>query len=100
MQTLRTIPIAVPKDAWAFTGPERAPMSRLMAQLEINGCPLHLEAYQVTTTRRDVPNIQMAEDPEFDDVLEHLQRAVYGDGPWQTVELFDREYILVATPYR
>lgn len=96
--------ITIPDDAWEETGsgsgtPEAEreegddPRSRLLTQLNINGCPMHLEAYAV----KPDTDIQEAADPTFADDIERLQAMQ--DARFVTTTIREREYILVATPH-
>lgn len=67
--------------------------SRLLGTIVINGCDLHLEALAVS--RDGDMQIWSTDAGE----LSALHDAVGAGGPWQTVTINGREYVLIATPY-
>jgi len=87
--------IHIPEDAWEPNNALADPRQRLLATMSINGCPMHLEAWEVSYDEEQ--GIQFLVDGADD--LDNLALAVGADGHFQTVEIGDREYVLVASPY-
>jgi hypothetical protein len=78
-------------------GSEKDPYSRILAPVLIGGIQHHMEGYAVFY---DTDEVQMCADTAFADAFEEIDFAIGGDGAWHTIELFNREYVLVVTPYR
>ena len=91
-----TFDLNIPDDDWAFSGPEGNEQSRLLACVCVNGIHHHLEAYQVKV---DEEGIQAVADSSFESNYEGMCMASEPDGRYQTVEIHEREYVLVMTPY-
>jgi hypothetical protein len=81
---------------WAEVG-DTAPRSRLLAQINILGCAMHLEAYEVELDPEtgEYAVLDLASAASVTDI----HAAVGGDGPWTTATIRGRQYVLVATPY-
>lgn len=88
----RPFSLAIPDDAWEECGSS----NRLLAQIEINGTPLHLEAWKVVEGDIGVGYEQMA--VEYDEDLAKTFTSVGADAPCRTTSIRDAEYVLVATP--
>lgn len=88
--------IKIPAHQWEECGHEENPRSRLLAGITINGCPMHLEAYEVTESD-DRHGLQ-----GFVEQFGDCENAFYEftEGAAQTVEIAGRHYVLVATPYQ
>ena len=93
----REIQITIPDDAWEPNDALEDPRSRLLCQIVINDCPMHLEAWQVSYDEASLGRLQFLVDGG--DELDAIAGAVGADGAFQTVEIGDREYVLVASPY-
>lgn len=89
----REIQITIPDDAWEPNDAFDDPRNRLLVQIVVNDCPMHLEAWEVTYSQE----LQVLVDGG--DELDAIGSAVGADGHFQTVEIGDREYVLVASPY-
>ncbi len=67
----------------------------------INGCPMHLEAYEVRFVPHDDDGIEYTEmvatNSAFEDEVE--QHQAMQDTTFQTCEIMGHTYILVATPH-
>jgi len=118
--------VTIPDDLWEESGEPGSEGSRLLCQIVVNGCVLHLEAYAIAWEQTDrhshsadldahvwqpvrvlraspdeeCNGVQMAADPEWDETIGYVQQAIYGDGAWDTVFIRGREYVLFATPSR
>lgn len=79
--------------SWKKTGPEEDPSSRLLAQIEIAGTPMHLEAYEV----HDVDGVQTTKawPEDMNTVFDRLGIECR----LMTTEINGREYILLAQPF-
>jgi hypothetical protein len=87
---------------WEDAGSDDDPKSRLLAQIAILGCPMHLEA--VAVVERPLPfnedrTEQDAADPEFSEMIADLYRITSADDGWLAVAIDDREYVLFASPH-
>lgn len=65
---------------------------RLVAEIAVNGTPMRLEAHLV------VPGADPQRSFVDDESISLIHDAVAADGPWATIEIGGREYVLVATP--
>jgi len=92
--------ITIPKEAWAPTGPEGNEKCRLLTGLTINGCFMHLEAYQVKEHqhRTRTWSYQQSADPYFEDEVDAIYRI--DEGAKATVRIGRRDYILVSYPHQ
>lgn len=83
------------------TGPEERLESRLLATVSVFGIPHHLELIEVES---DSDGVQTAVYERYagwgSNALDHLSAYDGGDGPYQEIELGDRRYIAVMTPFR
>ena len=72
--------------------------ARLLATIEINGTPFHVEGVAVV---RDVArgSIQSAFCCDWEELIERHTLAFMPDGGWQTVRLFEHEYVLLIEPH-
>lgn len=99
-------PIVIPDDAWQQTGgyiedaegkPDES--ARLLATIEINGTPMHLEAYAIKCGPRDEPEEDGVAlvDADADEAV----CSIIGDGGWPPMltTIMGREYVLIATPF-
>lgn len=89
--------ITVPPSAWQPVGGDdgQSP-GRLLATVTINGCPMHLEAWQV---RVRGSMMEPAPDSVDEETFNSLYYAVGADGHMQTVRIKRRRYVLVASPF-
>ena len=112
--TTTKIPLAtdpqvnVPSSAWRNAGDETDPRARLLATLQVDCSPvgsvlLHLEAVAVDET----PHARGKQSPadgsywtgsDFDAVAGAVGVGLE-DGPWDTLTIRGREYVLIATPF-
>lgn len=67
---------------------------RLLATIEILGCPMHLEAFEVAELDQ-----QQAADEEYRDTFDKIAEAISISSPWREVEINGRNYVLIATPH-
>ena len=74
---------------------ESKPCSRLLGELRFDGVSHHLEAIEV----EDRDGTQCAVDSAWDDMLTEYVTATGADGPFSTVEIRGRAYVLLMTPY-
>lgn len=88
--------ITIPDDAWEPNTALGDGRARLLTKLTINGVPLHLEAWALED-EEDEDGVRHA--LVDDDDLDRLVEAVGADGPFRTLEIGGRDYVLVATPY-
>lgn len=73
------------------------PRAKLLDEsFSIAGCPMHLEAFAVN---EDDDGAQTAVDFSVEDDLDAIRAGVHADGPWRTVQIDGREYVLIASPY-
>lgn len=70
--------------------------TKLLAAIEILGCPMHLEAFEVT---ENSDGVQESTDFDFENDLSTIAAGVHVDGPWTEVLIEGRRYVLIATPY-
>lgn len=84
----------IPPAAWkdVSDGPDR---SILMATVTIGGVSHHLKAIEVTRQH----TVQCAVDPVAEEELAELHASCGASGPFETVTLEDREYVLTLTPH-
>lgn len=93
--------IDVPEDAWEDSGDEEDPKARLCVQIEINGCPMHLEAYAVAygeKTETSYGEQHFADGCTFEDCEHGFYSFV--EGAARSIEIKGREYVLIATPHQ
>lgn len=82
---------------WEDSGSDDDPKSRLLAQVAILGCPMHLEAYAVHYDGD--AHMQVPDDISWDVTINDFASAAGSDGPWMTVGIDGREYVLFASPH-
>ena len=81
---------------WEDVSDEDAkPGSRLLATLSFSGVSHHLEALEV----EDRNGLQLTVDGHWDDTLGDYYEASGADGPFSTVDISGRTYVLVMTPF-
>jgi hypothetical protein len=100
--------LTIPEDVWREHGewphpgdPTTAhfqPSDRLSATLTINGTPFFAEAYALVHGEQQAAIQQQAAMQDDDDLDLHHQ-AAHGDGPFQTMTIRGREYVVVVTPH-
>jgi hypothetical protein len=86
----------IPESAFTPCSDSTDPHARCLAWVQINGMNCHVEAIAVYVDANDIQN---ATDPEWQSALEQVYEAVGGDGGWQTITMFGREYVLILTPF-
>lgn len=62
---------------------------------EAAGTMHHLEAIEVRVEN----DVQVAANPEHQEAFDDAYSAVGADGPWMTVPIKGRDYVLVLTPF-
>jgi len=77
-------------------GPDDDPTASLLATLMFGGVHHHVEAYAVTAHD---DGVQRAAHSLFDDNIDQVYDAIGGDGPWRTVDINGREYVIIVTPF-
>lgn len=93
--------LTVPEDAWEESGHEDDPKARLYAQIDISGCPMHLEAYAVEYDGRTDENWgeqRFADGCTFEDCEHGFYSFV--EGAARSIKIMGREYVLIATPHQ
>lgn len=90
--------IVIPAEGWIPNDGMADPLSRLLAHdaLVINGCSMHVEAWEVAV---DDQGLQHATAVEDDGDFDSFYEAVHADGHFNTVTIGEREYVLVISPY-
>lgn len=91
--------IEIPDHEWELSGGEDDPAARMLCQLVICGCPMHLEAVAAEVKdedgkRRDIDYCDQAPD--------WIKEAIVGSTDSyaaRTATIMDRTYILIATPH-
>lgn len=94
----KTLHLTIPESEWEPNAGLADPLTGLIGPtLVINGLSMHVEAWQVTTE----PDADFPQEPASDwiDEYESLHAAVHADGSFQTLRLFDRDYIVVISPF-
>lgn len=89
--------ITIPDAMWRATGDSMRPHDpncRLLARIEVNGTPMHLEAYAVEYDKNEGQHV-------FDEDADIAFGKLVGDDgfPLTTTTINGREYALVATPF-
>jgi hypothetical protein len=89
------------------TGPEEDPYSKILGPVEIGGVMHHVEGFRVTERR--LPSLvegeetfgeQVCDGPEeVESYYAELANAFGGDGPFGTVPLDGRDYVLFISPH-
>lgn len=93
--------VVVPEDAWEDSGDAEDPNARLCAQIQINGCPMHLEAYAVEygeKTETTYGEQHFADGCTFEDCEHGFYSFV--EGAARSIKIKGREYVLIATPHQ
>lgn len=68
--------------------------SWLKSTIVVNGVSLHVDAFEIE------PGVTMqAASGEVGATLADLHEAVAADGPWETLRIDGRDYVLIATPF-
>lgn len=86
--------VTIPASHWEETTDGVEPRSRLLANIVINGLPLHVEAWAVEL----VDGLQESL-TAFPDDLDHLDNIAGPDKPFMTTKIEGQEYVLVAYPH-
>lgn len=94
---MRTGSLNIAETAW-----REAPVSekcgqgrRLFAEVGVNGWWFHAEAWEVAD---DESQVQRATDPECEEQLGAIHAALGCDGPFQTLSIGERRYVVVIYP--
>jgi hypothetical protein len=69
--------------------------SRLLCIIRIGGQFMHLEAYEAI---EDADGTQQFRG-SYGEIADEIYHSVGSDGPWYTVEIEGRKYVLIATPH-
>ena len=77
-------------------GPEDDPESRYLGTMIVARVPHHFELLEVVTNEN---HIQVAKRTEYDDILVYHHAASAADGPYMTVELEGRQYVVLMDPF-
>ena len=64
-------------------------------RFSIEGVPFHLTAFEVITD----PTSGVQEAVINDEDLGRIHGALGNDGPWMTVDIAGRDYVIIADPY-
>ncbi len=94
--TARPAAIFIPDEAWTET--DYGHGSRLRAEIIINGCSMHLEAYAVDPTRYN-RTTQSGEVLLLDDDADRAYGLIQPDSCPTTLEIRGELYALIATPF-
>ena len=96
-----THPVTVPDDGWEAIGAPDAPggvTAVLLTTITINGVPFHATAIQVVDQLSD--NVGYAQvGVQSDTYLDHLAVVTDPDGPWMTMTIAGRPYVVYLAPY-
>ena len=87
--------ITIPAEAWRRVGPASDAAAILRTVIEINGCPMHLEAIATATPDGE----QRGATDETDATLDLLSTLTAAGDPWATARIGGRPYVLVAAPF-
>ena len=92
----RLIPVGlaleIPEHEWGEVGCGR---QRLKATVILNGLDFHLDAFEVAADKSGVQHAA----PELDQTLVAIHEALAADGPFETLSISGRNYVVVATPF-
>ncbi|SEM79165.1 hypothetical protein [Streptacidiphilus jiangxiensis] len=97
-----TLNLDVPASAWEAIGDEGQEggvWARVVTQITINGVQFHLEGWQIEEPSYGDGTAYLQAALQQDDSLAQLADAVAADGPFTTVSVNGRSYVLVASPY-
>lgn len=86
--------VDLPISDWEECGAEEDPKGRLMSTTEINGCPMHVEAFAVYINRDREQKARV-----YDDAFESLCAGFSIDGAYRTVRIGRRNYAIFASPF-
>lgn len=105
-QSIDRAAVRIHDHEWEEAGTAKDLRAHLVASgVTINGCPMHVEAWAVKMVRREPDGLgaggdfQTTVERESDEAFGHLWPLTNADGPFQTVEIEGRAYVLVATPH-
>lgn len=87
--------LGIPDSAWRPLDGLEDPLSGLAGPtVTINGLSMHMEAWQVFTTDHGHVPVD-AWEYEYASLCD----AVHADGPFQTLKIGEREYVIVLSPH-
>lgn len=91
----RARPIQIPDEQWEQTGTAKGKLwGRLSSSIQVNGLPMHVEAFAVKKARTGY----VAASREFDFEVDRLQKL--DPDVWlRSLRILDRDYLLCITPY-
>lgn len=92
---VKAIEIVIPDDNWQEAGVAEDPSSRLLCTFVINGMHYHVEAFATVM----VDGVQLAAHNDCERSLDGMFEIGQPGGPFETMEIRGREYILTMTPY-
>lgn len=91
--------INIPDNEW-----EPGDEGQLLAHIEVNGCDMHLEAYEVSSTPEDEAELMLLYYPvQFVDAPDWFVDALHasaGGEKVKTVLILGKPYVLIATPFQ
>jgi hypothetical protein len=93
---MNTDPILdIPDSAWRPLDGLEDPLSGLAGPtVTINGLSMHMEAWQVFDTADGHAPVDA-----WEDEYAALHSAVHADGPFQTLRIGERDYVIVLSPH-
>jgi hypothetical protein len=85
----------IPDSAWRPLDGLEDPLSGLAGPtVTINGLSMHMEAWQVFDTADGHAPVDA-----WEDEYAALHSAVHADGPFQTLRIGERDYVIVLSPH-
>lgn len=86
-----------PDEYWEATGDDDDPTSRLSLTpiLHVCGVPMHVEAHAVEV----INDVQEGSHPWGQDAINGICQIYEPDGPFTTIEIKGREYVMVCFPH-
>lgn len=93
------VALLIPDAEWFDAGPKHDPTARLMCTVYVNRCPMHAEAWAVCAVDDEETGGTVQTPVVWPEKFEAVYRGVQADGPWATVGLRGREYVIIITPH-
>lgn len=92
--------VTIPDDRWEAIGTPDPDdgldgRERLLAEIVVNGMPMHLEAWEIA----DPGPLNFQEAKVDDESLASIGAALGQSGPFDTLPIGGREYVLIASPH-
>lgn len=88
--------VTILESDWEPTGDEGFEQERLNAVLQIGNTYFHVLAIAVHTNE---DGVQVATCEGHEAEINQVYDVVGGDGPWETVRINDRDFVLIITPF-